>query len=269
MATSSELFSSIRQNATVEAASRSFQNMSLILAILLLWEVWVTLQGIPSFVLPKPTGIANEILTNSGVYIDNSIITIKEVVLGLIAGTLFGIVSAIAIFYIDFLRKTLYPFLAMNYVVPKIALAPLFVFWFGAGISSKVLLVALIVFFPLLVNTFTGLVEIDDALVELGRSYGIGELFLLWKIRLPAALPYIGTAFKLGSVMSVIGAVVAEFVASNEGLGALVVGATSLAQTTKAFGAVFVTIGISLLFYGIAVYLDRRLLFWYSESDSA
>lgn len=257
-----------RTNRFVRTLNHTVQYSSLLILAVLTWEFGVAYAEIPAFILPRPTIIVDEIVSNQAFYVENTLITVKEVILGLLVGGAFGVFSAIIIFYVDILRRTLYPFLAMNYVVPKIALAPLFVFWFGDGTMSKVLLVMLIVFFPLLVNTFTGLVEIDEALIELGRSFGLPEAIMLGKIRLPAALPYISTGFKLATVLAVIGAVVAEFVASSEGLGAVVVTATAMAQTTRAFSAVVITLIVSLVFYGVAVFLDKRLLFWYDESDS-
>lgn len=236
-----------------------------IVLILVAWETAVRVNDINRVILPAPLDVVQVMLENQEMLIYHTGVTLYEVALGFFFGTLLGFVSGVGIFYVPYLRRALYPLLTTISLVPKISFAPLLLIWFGVGTTSKTILALLTVYFPVLVNTYTGLTEIDDEMLELSRSFRVSEWFLFRHVRLPNALPFISTSIKLGVSYAVIGAVVAEFVGSTKGLGYLVITTSARAQTPITMAAIFMTILIGLVLYWIAAYFDRRLLHWYVE----
>lgn len=246
-------------------ALRYLQMSSILVVSIAVWELYVQMNDINPVILPSPSFTLHTIIVDLDFYLYHTWITFYETVLGFIGGVALGALSAIGIFYVGYLRRTLYPVLTTIHVVPKIAFAPLLLIWFGPTTISKVLLALLVVYFPILVNTYTGLVETEAELIELGRSFNVGEWFLFSKIRLPSAAPLVVTSLKMAVTFAVIGAVVGEFVGSQEGLGFVIVQASKQARMVDAFAAITFTALLGLVLYLIAYYIEKPLLFWYEN----
>lgn len=260
---------SARLAVTVQELYTYLRYSSLLVALLLLWEGSVQVLDVHRVVLPAPSLVVHVLLEESSLFIYHSWVTLYEIAIGWVAGVALGFVSGVGIFYNGYLRRALYPLLTTISLVPKIAFAPLLIIWVGVGPASKAILALLTVFFPILVNTFVGLREIDDDLLNLATSFRVSEWFMFWKVRIPNAAPFVVTGVKLGVSYAVIGAVVAEFVAATQGLGYVILVATGEARTAEAFGGIFMTIVIGLLLYGIAHYFEHRLLFWHEDETEA
>jgi NitT/TauT family transport system permease protein len=231
---------------------------------LCLWQLLVTVGSYPTFILPAPAIVFRKFVValTDGTLLHHALATLREVLLGLGLGlsvaTCLGYVFAKS----KSLERLLSPYIVASQSMPIVALAPLLVIWFGFGTLSKVIVCALTVFFPVLINTIVGLRSVDENLVELMRSYGASRRQMITMLEIPAALPVLLGGLKIGVTLSVIGAVVGEFVAADEGLGFLVNLSRGLFDTPMMFVALFALVIIALSLYGGVVLLESRLLSW-------
>lgn len=237
--------------------------VSIVLA-LGLWESAVRLGQFPAFILPSPVMVWQRFLLAlaDGSLLRNAAATLLEVILGLLIGaslaTLFGYLLAKS----TLLERLLSPYLVASQAIPTIAIAPLLAIWFGPGIFSKILICSLTVFFPVLVNTVVGLRAVPDNLRDLMHSMRATPLQTLRYLEIPATLPIFLGGLRVGATLSVIGAVVGEFVGANRGLGFLVNVGRSQFDTALVFVAVFALIGMALILYALVLLVEKRLLKW-------
>jgi NitT/TauT family transport system permease protein len=235
-----------------------------VLAALLLWEGLSRWAGLPAFILPPPSAVWTRFVSalQDGSLAHASLVTLTEV----LAGLALGMATAVAVGYALAKSRTaerlLSPYIVASQSIPVVAIAPLLVIWFGAGRLSKVLIAALIVFFPILVNTVVGVRSVPTDLRDLMRSLRATRWQTLTKLEMPAALPVLFGGLKIGATLSVIGAVVGEFVGADEGLGFLVNVGRGLYDTSLVFVATFALIAMALVLYGLVAWLERRLLGW-------
>jgi NitT/TauT family transport system permease protein len=235
-----------------------------LLAFLCVWQLLVTVGSYPTFILPAPAIVFRKFVVAAfdGTLLHHAWATVREVLLGLALGlsvaTCLGYIFAKS----KSLERLLSPYIIASQSMPIVALAPLLVIWFGFGTLSKVIVCALTVFFPVLINTIVGLRSVDENLVDLMRSYGATRRQMFTMLEIPAALPVLLGGLKIGVTLSVIGAVVGEFVAADEGLGFLVNLSRGLFDTPMMFVALFVLVIIALSLYGCVVLLESRLLSW-------
>ncbi|NPV75377.1 MAG: ABC transporter permease [Anaerolineae bacterium] len=236
---------------------------SLLLAVAL-WDTVARLLNLPAFILPRPLQVAERLARalQDGSLIRHSAFTLLEVLLGLFAGSLTATVLGYFLARFHFLDRLLSPYLVASQAIPVVAIAPLLVIWFGSGIFSKILICSLIVFFPVLVNTVVGLRAVPENLRDLMRSLRATPWQMLRYLELPAALPVLLGGLRIGATLSVIGAVVGEFVGSDIGLGFLVNVARGQYDTALVFVAVFTLIAMALSLYGLVILLEKRLLAW-------
>jgi len=236
---------------------------SLLLAVAL-WDAAARLWNLPAFILPRPFQVAERLVRalRDGSLIRHSAFTLLEVLLGLFLGSLTATVLGYFLARIKFLERLLSPYLVASQAIPVVAIAPLLVIWFGSGIFSKILICSLIVFFPVLVNTVVGLRAVPENLRDLMGSLRATPWQTLRYLELPAALPVLLGGLRIGATLSVIGAVIGEFVGSNIGLGFLVNVARGQYDTALVFVAVFTLITMALSLYGLVILLERRLLAW-------
>jgi NitT/TauT family transport system permease protein len=192
----------------------------------------------------------------------NTAATLLEVLLGLLAGVVLATLTGYLLGKSFLLERLLSPFLVASQAIPIVAIAPLLVIWFGPGMFSKVLICALIVFFPVLVNTIVGVRAVPENLSDLMRSMRATPLQMLRYLEIPAALPVFLGGLRIGATLSVIGAVVGEFVGADRGLGFLVNVGRGQFDTALVFVAVFTLVGLALGLYGLVVLLEKRLLAW-------
>lgn len=245
------------------AASHGFVTQLIALVVFLgAWELLVAAFGIRSYLLPAPSAIAVEVVNSFSILLQHSWVTVFESVVGFAIAAVVGVALAVVMVYIPSLRKVIVPALVAFNVAPKVAFAPLLIIWLGLGLESKIALSFLIAFFPIVVNATTGLYEIEPNLLNLTRLMRAKRRQQFLKIRLPHALPAIFDGFKIALPLAIIGAIVAEFVASREGLGYLIVAAGVQTNTVLVFAAIFAIVVFSLILYGLLSRLEQRVLRW-------
>jgi putative hydroxymethylpyrimidine transport system permease protein len=233
-----------------------------ITGLLLLWQALVWLTGVPPYLLPPPLEVATTLVASWPLLLHHALITLIEILLGLLGGVLIGGASALAMALLPPLQPWLLPILVLGQTVPVFALAPILVLWFGYGLASKVVMAILIIYFPVTAALFDGLRRTERAWLELARTMGAGPLRLLLWLRLPAALPAFGSGLRIATAIAPIGAVVGEWVGSGAGLGYLMLHANARMQIDLMFAALVVLMAMALLLY---VAVDRglaRLMPW-------
>jgi len=234
----------------------------LLLILVTGWELYCRSSGISALIIPAPTAVLQTLWGGLTVgYLWPHIwVTTAEIVLGLIAGCGIGFFCGIALGETDFVRRLVYPYVLASQVVPKLALGPLFVIWLGSGILPVVVITALICFFPLLENTLTAIQHVDPQKRELFRMLGATPLQTLRRLKIASGLPVILAGVRVAVVLAFVGAVVGEFIGASEGLGAMIIGAQGMMDTTLMF-AIFVVITVQgMIFYQATLIAERWLL---------
>jgi NitT/TauT family transport system permease protein len=241
----------------------------LFIMLMATWEVAVRILEIPAIVLPTPSdvGVALVREVTSPSFLYHLGVTFIEIVAGFAAGAALGIVLGIAIGQSEFLERVAYPYVVAFQTVPKVAIAPIIVIWFGYGLSSKVVITATIVFFPLLANTIAGLRSAPRDQIEMLRAHTANDWQVFRMVRLPQALPYIFAGLDIAVVLAVIGAVVGEFVGAKAGLGFLILQKNFTFDMAGSFAILIVLSLIGVGLHAIIVTIQRRLLFWTSAND--
>jgi NitT/TauT family transport system permease protein len=235
-----------------------------ILLFIPIWELIVCASGLPKFILPSPADVWTRFIkaVSDGSLLYHTGITFIEVLLGLLAGTLFATIVGYMLAKSKTLEKILSPYLVASQAIPIVAIAPLLVIWLGDGILSKIVICALIVFFPVLINTIVGVRAVSESLYDLMNSLRANRLQILFKLEIPASLPVLLGGLRIGATLSVIGAIVGELVDAEQGLGFLLQLGDFQYDTSMVFVAVFMLIALALLLYGIVTLLERRFLKW-------
>lgn len=236
-----------------------------IVALVVLWDLAVRAFELPVFLLPPPSAVWEQLVDQlgSGMYQRHTIATMEAVLLGYAVATVAGMALGVGMASWRTAYRLLYPPIVASQGMPKTAVAPLLLLWFGFGMTSKVIIAGLIAFFPIVVSTFHGLSSVPVELQRLGRSIGLRGPALFWKIRLPAALPEMFSGFKVGITLAIVGAIVAEFVAANEGLGYMLI--LSMAQmNTAVVIATLCILGIAgIVLYAAIDLLERLTIPWH------
>jgi NitT/TauT family transport system permease protein len=257
-----------KSSRSTSRPSRWTAFLSLVLAILAWWLV-SHFAGLPAFILPAPEQVAARFWK---ALIDGSLIihtaaTLAEVLLGLLAGTIAAVTLGYLIAKSRMFERLVSPYLVATQAIPIVAIAPLLVIWFGPGLFSKVLVCALIVFFPVLVNTVVGVRAVPRPFHDLMHSLHAGRGQILRMLELPAALPVLLGGLRIGATLAVIGAVVGELVGADHGLGFLVNVGRGQYDTALVFVAVFTLIALALMLYGFVSFLEKKLLVWQESNE--
>nr|WP_166954485.1 ABC transporter permease [Pseudochelatococcus lubricantis] len=229
--------------------------------ILLLWQILVPLSGLSEFILPTPAAIVARIVEDFPLLAMHGYVTLFEVLAGFGLGVLIGVPLALAIFYSPPFQSAVYPLLVALQTVPKVALAPLLVLYLGYGWAPKITLAFLIALFPIVIGTVVGLQSLDRNLVDLTRSMGASEWQTFRKVRLPAALPNIFGGCKVAISLSVIGAVIGEYVAAERGLGYLQLQANAQFDTTLNFASVAAISALGVTLFFILSFIESKVVF--------
>ncbi len=242
--------------------------LSLVAAVLIWWLVTRT-AGLPAFILPSPSQVAVRFwkALADGSLLSNTAVTLMEVLLGLLVGTVAAVVLGYAVAKSRLFERLVAPYLVATQAIPVVAVAPLLIIWFGPGIFSKVLICALTVFFPVLVNTVFGVRAVPRPLHDLMGSLHATPSQTLRRLELPAALPILLGGLRIGATLSVIGAVVGELVGADSGLGFLVNVARGQYDTALVFVAVLTLIVLALSLYGVVSLLEKKFISW-QETNS-
>ena len=248
-----------RPGRTRLAAAAALPPLLVAAAVLVAWELAVDVFEVSEFVLAKPSAILAELVDSRQLLLDASWYTLRAIVYGFALSAGVGIVLALLLGVWRPVDRAFYPLVVAFQTVPKVALAPIFVLWFGYGLAPKMLLIATIAFFPVALNMRTGLAAVDSELLLLMRSVGASRWEILRKVQIPNSLPYLFAGLKIAITFSVIGAIVAEFAGSSEGLGYLIEFASTQLDTRLVFAALAVVSVLGLaLYYGVAL-LERLI----------
>lgn len=237
----------------------SIYSWLLFILILFGWEMLA--KQMSELVLPAPSVVVTTLLEGltSGYYTPHILRTSLEIVIGLLIGSLLGIFTGIWMGEVEFIRRLFFPYVIASQAVPKLALAPLFILWFGFGMTSKVVITALICFFPLMENTVTAIQYTDPKKLELFRVLGATRWQTLFKLKIPAGLPSIMAGFRVAVVLAVVGAVVGEFIGGSEGLGALIIASQGMMDTPLMFSVLIIITILGTVLYQLIYFIERRL----------
>ena len=229
------------------------------LVLIAVWQAWVTLADVPAYVLPTPVATFMALFEGYGWWA-NTLVTAGEVFLGYGLAVVVGVLLAMLFTWSRFLNALLMPLIVSTNMIPKVALGPLVIVWFSYGFLPNVVIAFSICFLPILLTTLRGLQEVEPELVDLVRSLRASRLQLFTKIQLPGALPYLFSGMKVATVLAVAGAVVGEFIASEKGLGYVMLQVQVTLDTAAMFLAVLLITLIGVVLYGIVLLLERLLV---------
>ena len=246
------------------------QSVTLAVALLVIWEGACRLFEISPLVLPTPSSIAERLvsLVTTGVIWPHLWATLFEVLVGLVIGIFAGLVVGAMVSLIPILERLVYPYLVALQTLPKVAIAPLFIIWFGYGLTSKVVITALVCFFPVLVSVIAGFHSTDKDQLDMMAAFGATKWQTLMRLRVPSALVLIFAGLEVAAVLAVIGAIVGEFVGAQVGLGYLVVTLNFGMDVAGVFAVLVVLSAIGLVLHALMRYAARRSIFWIKRNDT-
>lgn len=234
------------------------------IAVIAIWAGYVTILDVPSYFLPHPFDVARELVSfvGTGRVWPHLFATVTEAGLGFLLGSIAALCTGVLISRSPFLEDVLRPYVIASQTTPIIVIAPLFLVWFGFGLLSKVLIAALICFFPVLVNVMAGLGAVSETERRLFRSLEANPWQLFSMLEVRRALPFIFAGLRVACILSIIGAVVGEFVGAHAGLGYVALTAAGNLQTELLFVAVIILMLVGITFYNLIVHLQKRIIFW-------
>lgn len=244
-----------------------FPAFILIFSLLVIWEISCRIANVPKWLLPVPTDIVIELYQHWNLLLRHSFVTLYEILIGFSFSIVTGTLIGGFIVYSKTLEKTLYPIIISSQTIPIIAIAPILLVWFGYGLLPKILVVGLIAFFPIAVNTIDGLKSIDKDIVKMMKTLGANKSQIFIKIQIPNSLPYIFTGLRIGMAASVIGAVISEWVGSSEGLGYLMIRSKPQFLTERVFAAIFLLSIIGFLLFLFLNYCEKKIVYWKTSSE--
>lgn len=254
-----------RWRATFEELWRPF---ALLVGLGVLWWAITAAELVEPYLVPSPGTTLEAMTSNAGYLWDNTLVTAYETLAGFVLAAVVGIAAAVLMVYSRTVERSLYPLLLFAQVIPKIAVAPLFVVWLGFGPSPKILVAVLMAFFPVVISAVAGLRSVDPEMLELVSTMGSKPLQTFTKVRLPAALPHIFSGLKVAVTLAVTGAVVGEFVGSNEGLGYVILQANGNVDTPMLFAGLIIMSLLGVLLFAITEIAERLLLPWHASRRS-
>lgn len=227
------------------------------------WEASIDLFGIPPYILNKPSEIVIRGWADISRLLQYTYITGLETIIGYVIAIVIAVPLGLAIAFSSFLRRTIYPFFVSVEMVPKIAFAPLFISWLGFGLLPKIIIVFLVCFFPIVLNAILAFGSLPEELTRFCRSTGAGWLKVFLKVRLPAALPQCFVGFKYAALNATVGATIAEFIGSDQGLGFYIQITTGNMRPDLAFAGIFLLTGLGLCLFGLVTLAERLLIPWH------
>ncbi len=238
------------------------------LGLILLWQALVWITAVPPFLLPAPDRVAAALVARGDIIAGHALVTLTEILLGLLLGTLLGCGFALILAAFRGARRWLLPLLVISQAIPVFAIAPLLTLWFGFGLASKVVMATIIIFFPVASAFQDGLRRTDPALLDLAATMGARPAAVLWRLRVPHALPALASGLRVAAGVAPIGAVVGEWVGASAGLGYLMLHANGRSQTDLMFAALFVLALIALALWFTLDRLLRRAIPWQPDTLS-
>jgi len=234
----------------------------LLLATIVVWEAVVRIFAISAFIIPAPSEIAQSLVAQWGTLMQATLVTAGEILFGFLVSVVVGIAIALVIVRFDWLGRALYPLVVLFQNVPKVALAPIFILWFGYGLAPKIGLILVIAFFPVTLSMLAGMQSVDRSLLSLMNSVGASRTQILFRIRVPHSLPNLMAGTKIAATLSVIGAIVGEFAGASDGLGYVIQFASTQLDTALVFAALLLVSVLGIAFYYAAEILERIVVPW-------
>lgn len=232
------------------------------LMILALWKLVVMGFHLPKYILPLPMDVWMAFAHQPEVIFQHTWVTLQEIIVGLVLGVLVGIMSSLLMLMSARLNRWMMPILIISQAIPVFALAPILMLWFGYGMASKVVMSAIIIFFPITVCCYDGLRNTPKGYIELAQTFGLTRWQILWRVRFPAALPALASGLKVAVVIAPIGAVIGEWVGASAGLGYFMLQSNARMQTAEMFSALAVLSLLSVILYFSINYLLNRWINW-------
>jgi NitT/TauT family transport system permease protein len=251
-----------RQRRSVSVLQLVYQNAPAVIffvAVLLVWEVLSDLGVIATYLAPAPSTIAQEMVESADSLLRHTGVTLVEIVLGYLGGIAIGFVGALAIFYSRVLERIIYPIVLFSQFIPKLAIAPLLIVWLGFTITPKIVVTALICMFPIMINTVAGLHASDSRLLEFMHTLNATRWQVFTKVRLPAAIPHIFAGLKVGITLATIGAIVAEWISAEAGLGYLIVFSLGFFRIEEMFAALVMITLVGLVLFLLVAAAERLI----------
>ncbi len=234
----------------------------IVLVLLGVWEGYVHLWVVPKWLLPAPSVIAMTLVVSRELLFDHTLVTLLEVVVGFGLSLLCGVLLACGIAWSQTLERALYPFVIASQMVPIIVIAPLLLIWVGYGLTPKVIVVALTAFFPIVVNMVDGLKSVDPDVVNLLRTLGAGRWQIFVKVQVPTSLPFLFSGLRVAMAVSVIGAVIGEWMGSSQGLGYLMIRSKPQFLTERVFAAIVVLSVMGVALFGLVGVVEKLVIPW-------
>ncbi|WP_370948551.1 ABC transporter permease [Amycolatopsis sp. cg5] len=244
-------------------ARRSWPPVALLVACFVLWWAVTAAGLVKPYLVPSPADTLRVILDKPGYFGFHTWVTTYETVLGFGIAIVVGVLAAVLMVSSPAVEKTVYPLLLFAQVIPKIAIAPLFVVWLGFGLTPKIFVAVLMAFFPVVISMVTGLKSIDPEMLQLSATMGAGRGQTFRKIRFPASLPYLFSGLKIAATLAVTGAVVGEFVGANAGLGYVILQANGNLDTPVLFAGLFIMSLLGVVLFVLVEVLEQFLLPWH------
>ena len=226
------------------------------------WELLAELGHVENYLLPAPSEVASALWRDRDLLAPDAWVTAREVLLGFALALLVGVAIAIALHLSPLLRRAVYPLVVASQAVPVVVIAPILVIWFGFGMTPKLIVIALICFFPIVVNTLDGLEGTERDQVKMMRTLGASRLDLLRRLELPSSLPFFFSGAKVAVAVAVIGAVFGELVGSDAGLGHAIQVGTAELETARVFAAVLILSAMAIALFGALTLIERRVIHW-------
>lgn len=261
--TREELLAKNKNGQQTETLKKRLLPLAGIFIFLAIWEVAVRILELPSYLLPTPTEIVQTMIERYDDLLAHSWVTAYEMLLGYFLAIAVAVPMAVAITASSAFDQFITPILLFFQTVPKIAIAPLFLVWFGVGVTPKILVAFLISFFPIIIDTAVGLRSISPEMVDLARSMGATKMQIFLRFRLPTSLPYLFSGLKVASTLAVVGAVVGEFVGADKGLGYMLLVTNSNLQTPLMFGTIVALTAQGLILFYLIQILELVLIPWH------
>jgi NitT/TauT family transport system permease protein len=241
--------------------------LALAASVTVFWELAIRLFRVPTFVLPAPSAVIRSLIENWAQLASATESTALEILLGFVLAAITGVAIALVIVRFDRFGRALYPLIVLFQNVPKVALAPIFILWFGFDLAPKVVLIVVIAFFPVAIDMLVGLQSVEPSFVALMQSVGASRSKILLDVRVPHSLPHLMAGLKVAITFSVIGAIVGEFAGASRGLGYMIQFASTQLDTPLIFAALLVVSVLGLAFYYVVELAERFLVPWAPKFD--
>jgi len=257
-----QTFEAERRLQRKERLKKTLTPLATVAMLLVAWEVGVRIFSVPSYIAPAPSAIAQVFIEQRALLAENFWPTFLESVLGFLTGNIAAILLAVTFVHYRTVERAFFPIAVFINTIPILAIAPILVLIFGNGMTTKLIVAGLVSFFPTLVNMVRGLEAVSAQQLELARILSASKSEVFWKIRLPSSLPFLFSALKIAATMSVIGAIVGEWVGADLGLGALILDSTFNFRSAVLYATVFLSSGLSVLMFALVSLAEKLVIRW-------